>query len=216
MLFGHALREQGFLGTTPLEDGSGQESRARSAKGFKKLDVNYSTPELGLALGISIKTITSKDAETGRYTKNYTRVDSELRAEATDYHQRQPYAMLVTVLFLPAECCDDVRRNGEHGISSFGAAVRFFRARANRLGPKDDTDLFERVFIGLYEPDDPPLVLAFEPPKGRMGARFFDVLQPPPKNRRPRSDETLSFGQMIGEIVGTYNARNDPPFVWAD
>jgi hypothetical protein len=79
----NALRPR-FQGILPDAQERGQESRARSAKGFKKLDVNYSTLELGLALGVSIKTINFKDPRTNRYTKNYTRVDAELRAEASD------------------------------------------------------------------------------------------------------------------------------------
>ena len=46
-----------FPGITPDEDGSAQETPARTARGFKKLDVNYSTTELGLGLSISIKSI---------------------------------------------------------------------------------------------------------------------------------------------------------------
>ena len=51
-----ALRPS-FPGITPSETGEKQEAAARTAKGFKKLDVNYSTSELGLALGVSIKTL---------------------------------------------------------------------------------------------------------------------------------------------------------------
>ena len=101
-----ALRPS-FKGILPDETGQGQESRARTSKGFKKLDVNYSTPQLGLALGISIKTINFADAKTKRFTKNYTRNENELRAEAMDYHKRQPWAVLVAVIFLPVTSCDD-------------------------------------------------------------------------------------------------------------
>src|SRR5262249_54984055 len=71
-----------FPGTKPDEEGRGQESLARTAKGFKKLDVNYSTPELGLALGVSVKSINYRDwsearQREGRYTKNYSRNDNE-------------------------------------------------------------------------------------------------------------------------------------------
>src|SRR5262249_49849542 len=61
-----------FPGILPTSDGHGAESRARTRRGFKKLDVNYSTPELGLALGVSIKTINYRDPGTKRYTKNYS------------------------------------------------------------------------------------------------------------------------------------------------
>jgi hypothetical protein len=102
--FADALRGS-FEGILPDVKGVGQESRARTGKGLKKLDVNYSTVELGLGLGVSIKTINFRDLKTGRYTKNYTRVDNELRAEAADYHERQPYSVLCAVFFLPSDAC---------------------------------------------------------------------------------------------------------------
>lgn len=43
-MFANGLRPS-FSGILPDEHGRGQESRARTAKGFKKLDVNYSTVE---------------------------------------------------------------------------------------------------------------------------------------------------------------------------
>ena len=142
----NALRSR-FAGILPDEHGRRQESRARSAKGFKKLDVNYSTSELGLGLGVSIKTINFRDPTTNRYTKNYTRADAELRAEASDYHDRQPYAVMIAVVFMPVDACDD----GSDAPSSFGGAVQTFRFRAGRLGSDEPSVLFERVFIGLYE-----------------------------------------------------------------
>jgi hypothetical protein len=208
----NALRRK-FPGIMPTETGEKQESRARTAKGLKKLDVNYSTPQLGLALGVSIKSInfrdySKKNDKIGRYSKNYSRNDNELRAEATDYHQRQPYAVLIAVIFLPIDSCDDAGtgKGKEQGISSFGACVRYFRPRANRKSPRDDVDLFERVFIALYEPDGDH--------KGRT--MFFDVMNKPPKNRRPREDELLTFDKLIEQIELTYDYRNAPPFEWAD
>jgi hypothetical protein len=189
-----------FTGILPDPSGKGQESRARTSKGFKKLDVNYSTVELGLGLGVSIKTINFRDAASKRYTKNYTRADGELRAEASDYHERQPYAVMVAVVFLPADACEDA----VNGVSSFGAAVQVFRPRAGRASPKDPPMLFERVFIGLYD--------TAEDLFGRVG--FFDVTTPPPQRGRPRV--LMDFAGLISAIVATYDARNSPPFVWAD
>jgi hypothetical protein len=77
----------------PDEFGKKQESKARTSKGYKKLDINYSTTELGLGLGVFVKTLNFKDPKSQRYTKNYSRIDNELRAEASDYHERQPYAV---------------------------------------------------------------------------------------------------------------------------
>ena len=197
-----------FKNITPNEAGAHQESPARTAKGFKKLDVNYSTLELGLALGVSIKSISFRDKlGKGRYTKNYSRNDNELRAEATDYHQRQPYAVLVAVAFLPIDSCDDAsvsKKGGKVlGPSSFGAAVKFFRPRGNRKTPKNDVDLFERFFIGLYDETTSEVL-------------FFDVMSRPPRSGRPDPSECLTFPQFISEIIRAYDERNKPPFEWAN
>lgn len=203
-LFANGLRKW-FDGITPNPDGSGQEAPARTGKGFKKLDVNYSTPQLGLALGVSIKSIHSPDPRTKRFTKNYSRNDNELRAEASDYHMRQPYAVLVGVLFLPEASCTDGRagKSEEKGISSFGSAVKYFRHRANRQSPSDDPETFELFFIGVYSVE-------------RADVRFFDVMQAPPRNRRLRANEGLSYGAVLAEIREAYDKRNVVKFEWAD
>ncbi|MBK5958641.1 hypothetical protein CCR97_10525 [Rhodoplanes elegans] len=197
--FADALRSS-FSGILPDASGAGQESKARTGKGLKKLDVNYSTIELGLGLGVSIKTINFRDAKTKRYTKNYTRVDNELRAEAADYHERQPYAVLCAIVFLPLDACDD----GSSAPSSFGQAVQIFRYRAGREKPVDDPTLFERILVGLYEvnPDD----------FGRVA--FFDVMDAPPRTGRPAS--LMSFKNAIEAIVDAYDQRNKTTFKWAE
>jgi hypothetical protein len=198
--FADALRAD-FPGTLPDPAGKGQESRARSSKGFKKLDVNYSTVELGLGLGVSLKTINFRDPTTQRYTKNYTRVDGELRAEASDYHERQPYAVMIAIVFLPIDACNDASGRTP---SSFGQAVQIFRYRAGRREALDPAMLFERVFIALYDVSDDRF--------GDVG--FFDVTSAPPRSGRPIS--LLSFDDVIQEIVNTYDHRNSPKFRWAD
>jgi hypothetical protein len=190
-----------FQGILPNPDGTGHESRARTSKGYKRLDVNYSTPELGLGLGISIKTINSIDTGSGRYTKNYTRVDAELRAEGADYHERQPYATMIAIIFLPMSACDDAT---DRSPSSFGAAVKLFRNRAGRKSPKDSVMLFERVFIGLYDTD-----------AATFGdVVFVDVEARPPRSGRPT--RTIDFPTLISMIVEEYDSRNNPPFEWDD
>lgn len=114
-LFADELRRK-FPGIKPDVEGRGHESKARTAKGFKQLDVNYSTPELGLGLGVSIKTLNYRDGKSKRYTKNFTRVDNELRAEALDYHVRQPWSVLQGVLFLPVDSCDDAKRSSPSSL----------------------------------------------------------------------------------------------------
>ena len=207
-----ALREK-LPEIKPDSEGKGRESRARTAKGFKKLDVNYSTLELGLGLGVSIKTINFpdlvKDKKTGqrkigRYTKNYTARDNELRAEAQDYHLRQPYSVMIGVVCIPADACkrQEEKKLREGAWSSFAQAVRIFRHRAGRKGPKDVEELFERVFIGVYEHEG----------DRRGDVWFFDVMHNPRRFGRPQ--RVLDFGELIVEILREYDERNAPPFEW--
>jgi hypothetical protein len=190
----NALRPA-FPGVLPNKSGKKQESAARTARGLKKLDVNYSTTELGLGLGISIKTISFPDGKSGRFTKNYTRVDNELRAEADDYHQRQPWSVLSGIIYLPAACVND------GSVSSFGKAVRMFRYRALREKHSDPEDRFERIFIGVYQSTG----------KQRGDDWYFDVTNNPPKRGRPVAEHRLTFEQMIEETKRTYDLRNNPP-----
>jgi hypothetical protein len=203
VLFANHLRST-FVGILPHADGTGQESRARTAKGFKKLDVNYSTPELGLGLGVSLKHIHQPDGTSKRYTKNYSRNDNELRSEAMDYHERQPYAVMIGVLFLPYDAADDC--TDKNNPSSFGAAVRYFRNRAGRTHVDAPPDLFEKFYIALYEHSGVD--------QGKVD--FYDVDRPkPPFGRRPNPDEVVTFEQFVEEVIRVYDARNAPPFEWA-
>ena len=130
------------------------------------------------------------------------RVDNELRAEAADYHVRQPYAVMVGILFLPIDACDDASL--PKTASSFGDSVKFFRNRSARAAVDMAPDLFERFFIGLYDLD-----------AKRFGnVSFFDVMDAPPKSGRP--SKMLSLDQIIKAIVDTYDNRNSPPFKWAE
>jgi hypothetical protein len=184
-----------FPGILPNEHGEGTESPATGVRGPKKLDVNYSTPQLGLALGISLKSVHFRDKGEGRYTHNTKRNDEELRVESSGYHARQPYSVMVAVLVLPEDACSD----GKRDPSSFGAWVKYLRPLAGRDDPGDDIMLFERVFICLYDPLG-----------SRMG--FFDVQDAPPKHGSP--DRLLSFEDFLAEIKGTYERRNHLEFEW--
>ncbi len=189
-----ALRPR-FKGISPDELGKRHESISFGGKGPIKIDVNFSTPELGLALGVSVKTLNFRDSASGRYTKNYTRIDKAPRAEAKDAHQRQPYAVLVGAAFLPVDCCDDAKKSG----SSFYAAVRCFLHRAGRKTPNNEQELFERVFVALYEHEGPR----------RSEVQFFDVMQAPPLAGRPSPALTIDLDQFVEEeIVETFYARN--------
>jgi hypothetical protein len=183
-----------------LEDIAATTKRtARSVRGTKRLDINFSPPQLGLALGISLKSVHLRDVKSPhRYTHNKKRNEEELRIEASGYHKRQPYAVMVAVLFLPFDSADDGKRNNP---SSFGSWVRHLRPYAARHDPDDDIDKFEKIYIGLYEADGSNL-------------RFFDVEEAPPKNNRPTA--TLSYRQFLQDVYDTYLKRNEAEFKWAD
>jgi hypothetical protein len=185
---------------------------AGSAKGKKQLDVNFSTPEHGLALGISLKSVHTRDVRGAeRYTHNMKRNEEELRIEASGYHKRQPYAVMIAVLFLPFDSCSDGKRDHP---SSFGSWVRHLRPYAGRRDPNDDHDLFEKIYMGLYEPD-------------ATGLRFFDVESDPPKNAPPsrggyllatdgRARRLLTYEEFLDTVYHLYLHRNSAEFRWAE
>lgn len=190
-----------FTGVLPNSDGTGGESRARTGKGVKKLDVNYSTPELGLGLGVSIKTLNFPDPRTKRYTKNPTRLDNELRAEAMDYHERQPFAVLVTLVLVPRDACDDGdRKRPKSSWSSFAQIVNVLRHRTGREKSRDELQLFERGFVGLYEP-------------AKAELQFFDISLDPPQFGPPPA--TLTFDDVLKRVVEVYDNRNSVKPAWA-
>lgn len=197
-----------FEGVLPEESGHGQESRARTGKGVKKLDVNYSTVELGLGLGVSIKTVNFRDRKTKRFTKNIVRQDNELRAEAMDYHVRQPYAVLVGVVFLPIEACDDGDpKRPDSSWSSFAHAVRIFQHRSGRDEPTQQAELFERIYLGLYEWQG----------QRRGEVVFVDALDRPVKQfGRPDPGRAFGLDELITRIVARYDGRNKVTPPWED
>jgi hypothetical protein len=172
---------------------------AGSVRGKKQLDVNFSTPRLGLALGISLKSVHVREP-TGsqRYTHNLKRNEEELRIEASGYHKRQPYAVMIGVLFLPFDSADDAKGDNP---SSFGSWVRHLRPYTGRNGPDDDEDKFEKLYVALYEPDGSDL-------------KFFDVQKAPPKRGRPA--RTMTFAEFLDEVYRVYLRRNEAEFNWAE
>ena len=211
VLVAHKLRATGsFPDVLPNADGTGRESRSASGahKRFKKTDVRYSTRDSGLELLVSIKTLNFRNSKkvageivVTRYTKNMVRNDHELRAEAMEHHERFPYAVLVALFLIPADSCDD----GTHDVSSFAHAILTFRHRGGRMYPTDPDQLFERFFIGLYEPSGPR--------QGEIG--FYDVLTPRPP-RRGRPNRLLTLDQTMAEVIKSYGIRNSRYVEWAD
>ena len=60
------------------------------------------------------------------------------------------------------------------------------------------------LFVGLYHHD--------ESERGKVA--FFDVMETPPFSGRPKL--LLDWSQFIDRIGATYDARNNPPFRWAE
>lgn len=194
----NGFRER-FPEIKPGPDGKGVESPSQAIRGLKKLDVMQATQRAGLGLGISLKSVHVRDKEPQhRFHHNMKRNDEEWRVEASGHHQRQPYAVMVAVVFLPVEACED---GDESRPSSFGKWVKYLWALAGRDDPHDAFDRFERVYVAIYDPED-------------ASVGFFDVKTPPPRNGRPK--RTLDFEGFVGEVIETYEKRNQLDFRWED
>lgn len=203
----HRLRPA-FPNISPTCGDEGQEREIGGAGGTKRLDVCVWDDRMGLLLDVSIKTYSFRDYDTrkrrlGRWTKNVVRNDIELRAEAARMHERQPYAVLVGLMFAPLPVCDD----GKREPSSFAHMVMTFRSRAGRLGHDDKRfDRFEAFYIGLYERDGDQ--------RGRV--RFFDVAKKPPRNGRPKQVDTITLPELVQTIGNLVDARNTKDVEWAE
>lgn len=213
-----ALRPR-FPAVLPTEDDIGHESLTGSSEGKKRLDVKVWDDTLGLQLLVSIKTYSFRDWDNkkqvaGRYTKNIKRNGLELKDEADVVHRRQPYSVMVALLFVPLTACDDGdpdSTSDTRGVSSFASIVRRLRVRTGRaLDPDqrrfDRFDLTEKLFVGLYE---------YEDPDRRGELRFFDVQDNPPRATRPTPDMTMDLDTLVGTVADLVTTRNSTGIEWA-
>ena len=93
--------------------------------GNKKVDVSYASAEDGLILGVSVKSICSRDPRTGNFQKNLTNRRGDLLAEGTTLHQRFPYAVLGGLFLLDERAAED---NTDRRFSTFQTAHEIGRA----------------------------------------------------------------------------------------
>lgn len=200
LMVGACLRPHYRKGrVTPSSDGTRQEFSIGAKIDSKRTDVGVWDDAAGLILGVSIKTYSFRDfhggtktkqAHLGRYVRNVKRNDMELRDEADVLHRRQPYAVLFALFFMPKDSCWD----GVTGHSSFAHAVFTFRKRAGRdSADAARSDLFEKVYIGLFTDD------------GRV--EFFDVEKAPPQNQPPK--DTISLAELIEVMRAAVTLRNE-------
>jgi len=195
----------------PREDDTGHESSTLGAKGKKRIDVKVWDTDKGLELLVSIKSYSFRDwskkkQAARRYTKNIKRNRFELQDEAVTIHRRQPFAVMVAMMFMPITACDDgdpTKTQGVQGISSFGHAVTVLRSQAGRRSDEDSAERFERIYIGLYEYDDLDH-------RGEIG--FFDVEDLPPRASRPGNLRPLE--DVVEEIVRITTERHTDVIEW--
>jgi hypothetical protein len=185
-----ALRPK-LKGILPDERGAKHESRSGSASGLKRIDVNYSTPQIGLGLAVSLKTVNFKDEKTGRFTKNITRLDGELRAEAQDCHGRHRYAVLAALIFLPKEAAHDSNTK-----SSLRHAWDIFKRRGGRTSTSNEDSLFERIWICVYDSEQTNF--------GQV--QCFSTAEEMPTAGLP--DKHLTLSEVVGQIDNIFRSRN--------
>jgi hypothetical protein len=217
LLMANALRPA-FPAVLPRPDDIGHESLTGSSEGKKRLDVKVWDELLGLTLLVSIKTYSFQDwnnktQSAGRYSKNIQRNGKELKDEADVIHRRQPYSVIVAILFLPDAACLDGNPQSTsdvQGPSSFASIVRRLRVRTRRSLDPDEKrferyDLTERLYVGLYryEGDD------------RGALRFFDVLDDPPRNGIPPESATFTLNDLVEVIQKLVKKRNDTGIEWS-
>lgn len=172
------------------------ERLSRAVSGPKRVDVNYSTTAAGLGFAISLKSVHvgEKDGGNVDFIHNMKRNDEELRVEATGHHLRQPYAVLVAVLFLPFESCTDLSPT-----SSFAAWVKYLWPLKGRVEPEDPPDRFELVLVGLYARDGSEM-------------SFYRVGGDAKCPKRGRPSKLLTFEELLRLIKATYDTRNGKDF----
>jgi hypothetical protein len=188
--------ELALLMQPDFPDAKGGEVPSTSIRGPKRVDLVYSTPEAGLGLGVSLKSVHRGEDKGGdaSFTHNMKRNDEELRVEATGHHLRQPFAVLVAAIVLPFESCDD-----KPSKSSFAAWVEYLWPLRGRTDPAHQPDRFELVFVCLYARDGREL--GFYEIGGDVAC---------PRTGRPRS--LLTVRQFLGRMKETYDKRNGRDF----
>lgn len=135
---------------------SGAERRMAGGIGAKKVDVTWATPESGLILGISVKTINFRDRASGTYQKNLTNRRGDMLMEAVTLHRRFPYAVLGGFFFLDKGAASDheakVKNDGtSRRRSTFHNAHARLRLFTGRADPAGRDEQYERFYILLVD-----------------------------------------------------------------
>lgn len=158
------LRKRGLATALPAEHtekgAKGAETRMAGGLGDKKVDVTYATAHAGLVIGISVKTITTKDKKTGNFQKNLQNRKGDLIFEVTTLHKRFPYAVVGGLVFLPA-AADTDNAQSKSRISTVARTRQLLKIFNRRSGTRSEEERFEYLAIGLFE-ESPPSYKLFE------------------------------------------------------
>jgi hypothetical protein len=179
LAFAEELRRRGMKDTRPsssgLGDPSGAERRLAGGIGAKRVDVTWATPESGLLVAMSIKTMNFRDRTTNNYQKNLTNRRGDMLFEAVTLHRRFPYAVLAGFMFLDWEAAEDSTATRESTFANAHSRLRLFTGRSDPGGREEQ---YERLYLALLDanPSSPrwKLTLVGEPDNELEFAQAFD------------------------------------------
>jgi len=155
------------------------EKPVRTRNGSKRLDIGILDRNSYLALDVSVKTFNFKDRKTNAYSKNFTGRCYELIAESLEIRTNYPYSILVALILLPEDGCEDYT---DKRPSSFGNAVKTFSKLIQGKSLEKISFLCDYGFIGLFNES------------GEIN--FFDMNQPPPQKGKPLEIDLLDVHQI--------------------
>lgn len=148
------LRDRGLSEARPAPPGllgaSGAERRMAGGLGAKKVDVTWATPEAGLLLAVSVKTINFRDGNTGNFQKNLTNRRGDMLMEAVTLHRRFPYSVLAGWFFLDKGAESDGTGRRRSTFLNAHARLRLFTGRNDPAGRDEQ---FERFYLLLMDAD---------------------------------------------------------------
>lgn len=168
--------------------GGGVGTPAASAQGIKSVDVAFTIAGLFLGLGVSIKAVGLPEGSRG-YGHNFKRLTEEWTTETILYHRYMPVSIIVGILFLPSDAERDRPK-----ASSLNHAVEKFRGFQGRTSIRDDFELLEKIYVGLY---------------GESGeVRFVDVAHHLEPLEIPAGTKVSTFEQIKDDLVRLFRQRN--------
>jgi hypothetical protein len=150
--FAEELRQRGLDDARPagpgVLGGSGAERRMAGGLGAKNVDVTWATPESGLLVAISVKSINFADRKTKNFQKNLTNRRGDMLFESVTLHRRFPYAVLGGFLVLDQGAATDSTPRRRSTFENAHARLRLFTGRDDPAGRDEQ---YERLFIVLLD-----------------------------------------------------------------